>query len=74
MTVRLNALPLALAPGVALVGLLVDGVQGLLVALGLWLALLAIGTGISVARHLLHGKGSAGGPPSSWIRVRHHRP
>jgi hypothetical protein len=74
MTVRLHALPLALAPGVALVGLLVGGVQGLLIALGLWLALLAVGTGIAVTRHMRHARGTPGGPPSGWIRVRHHRP
>jgi len=47
MTVRFNALPLALTPGVALVGFLVGGQTGTLVALGAWLLLLALGTGVA---------------------------
>jgi hypothetical protein len=60
MTVRLNALPLALTPGVALVGFLLGGKTGTLIALGGWILLLALGTLLAVWQQWRQRRADAG--------------
>ena len=48
---RVNPVPLLVAPGVALAGYVVDGGHGVAIALGAWLVIVAGATGWAFVRH-----------------------
>ncbi|HMC17028.1 MAG TPA: hypothetical protein VKI18_15435 [Albitalea sp.] len=48
---RINPVPLLVAPGVALTGYVVDGRHGLAIGLGAWLVIVAGATGWAFVRH-----------------------